>query len=217
MKYLIVMGYVNRQDLLQKAIYSIQPFWPQLTVIDNSEGRDLRHANWLKSIASVFEPPVPFNFCQMMNFIQKMGMQQGCDIVMFMHNDAEAPPGVPHQFLAKLQELQVTGRRWGVAFTNYDILVGFNMNAVKAVGLWDSNLPSYFTDCDYYWRMRHSPYEVVETGLPVIHHNAGGTTHKSDLYMSKVNDCTFKLYDQFYTKKWGGTWYAEKYNTPFNR
>jgi hypothetical protein len=69
----------------------------------------LRHADWLKSIASIYEPPIPLNFCQIMNLLQKMGMQQGCDVVMFMHNDAEAPSGVPIQFLAKLYELQATG------------------------------------------------------------------------------------------------------------
>jgi hypothetical protein len=217
LKYLIVIGFVNRLDLLQIAIQSIQPFWPYLTVIDNSESKDLRHSDWLKSIASIYEPPIPLNFCQMMNLIQKMGMQQGCDVVMFMHNDAEAPPGVPLQFLAKLNELQATGRKWGVALTNYDILVAFNMEAVKAVGLWDSNLPSYFTDADYYCRIWRSPYEEIETGLPVIHHNLGGSTYKSDPYRNKVNDCTFKLYEQFYIKKWGGTFRYEKYTTPFNR
>jgi hypothetical protein len=217
MKFFIAMGYVNRQDLLQTAIRSIEPLWPYLTIIDNSESRELRHADWLTSIARVYEPPVPLNFCQMMNLLQRMGIQQGCEVVMFMHNDAEAHDGVPLQFLSMLEQFQATGRKWGVAFTSYDILVAFNMEAVQAVGLWDTNLPSYFTDCDYYWRMKHSPYEVIETGLPVTHHNAGGSTHKSDLYRSKINVSTFPLYEQFYIKKWGGSWFHEKYQSPFNQ
>ncbi|AJY74191.1 glycosyltransferase family 2 protein [Paenibacillus beijingensis] len=217
MKYFACIGYVNRQDLLRNAILSVQPYWPHLMIIDNSEGRDLRNADWLKSYATVYEPPVPFNFCQMMNYLQKLGAQRDCDFVLFMHNDAEPQPNVAQYFLDMIKMYQSSGRKWGVAYTAYDILVAFNIEAAKAVGPWDTNLPSYYTDCDYYWRMKHSPYEIIETGLPVTHHNGGGTTHKSDSYKGKVNECTFKLYEQFYITKWGGTWYAEKYPTPFNR
>jgi hypothetical protein len=83
--------------------------------------------------------------------------------------------------------------------------------------MWDTTLPSYFTDADYYCRMWRSPYEVIETGLPVTHHNAGGSTYKSEPYRNRVNDYTFDLYEQFYITKWGGTFRYETYKTPFNR
>ena len=34
-------------------------------------------------------------------------------------------------------------RPWGAAFTNYDTLAAFNMQAVRETGPWDINLPQY--------------------------------------------------------------------------
>jgi len=213
MKYLIGVGYVNRTDLLDRALLSIKPFWPNTTIIDNSANRELKGKY---SYVKTYEPPVPLSFSQSMNLLQKMAQYEGCDIVMFMHNDAEAHPGVADAFLGKLEMLSHLGQKWGVAFTNYHTLVAFNMNAVREVGGWDTTLPRYFADCDYYRRMELAGYPPVHTGLQVTHHNDGSSTIKSDPYLNLLNGVTFPLYMDYYAAKWGGLPGQETYLSPFN-
>lgn len=217
MKYLVGIPYVNHPDLLYLAVNSIKLFWPQTIIIDNSKQRDLRHDKQLPSEIPVYYPPVPLTFSQTMNLLQLIALEQQCQVLMFMHNDAEAHPGTPEAFLAVLQELQVSGRKWGMVQTNYDTLAAFSMKAVMNVGIWDTVLPQYFADIDYYRRMQLAGYEFVGTGLGVTHHNNGSSTIKSDSDKMFLHQITCPLYEHYYEAKWGGKIGAERFNTPFNR
>jgi len=217
MKYLIGIPYVNRPDLLYLAVNSIKLFWPQAIVIDNSKNYDLRYDKQMSPEIPVYEPPVPLTFSQTMNLLQRMALERQCQVLLFMHNDAEAHPGTPEAFLAVLQELQVSGRKWGIALTNYDTLAAFNMEAVMNVGIWDTVLPQYFADIDYYRRMRLAGYEEVITDLGVTHHNNASSTIKSDSDRMFLHHITFPLYERYYETKWGGKIGEERFNTPFNR
>lgn len=217
MKYLVGIGYVNRYDLLKKAIESIQPFWSNTLIIDNSSKRDLRNKDVFFTDVRVYEPPVPLTFSQTMNLLHRLGAEQQCDVIMFMHNDAEADVGIAEQFLNQIEKLQREGRKWGVAFTNYHTLVAFNMKAVKETGPWDTILPHYFSDNDYYRRLQYLRYEHVNTALSVIHYNNGSSTIKSDAQLEHVNTKTFPLYEWYYQIKWGGLPGRERYIIPFNQ
>jgi GT2 family glycosyltransferase len=202
MNYLVGLAYVNRPDLLRTAVRSIQPFWTRTVVIDNSEHYDLRKDDFIRSAVEVYEPPVPLTFTQTMNLMQRKAMEQGCDVVLFMHNDGEAESEVPERLLAFLEELEESGRNWGVVFTHYDVLVAFRMKAIKVVGPWDTKLPQYFADNDYYRRVRLAGFETVDTGLQVHHHNASSTL-QSDPIRKHINGITFPLYEKYYKTKWG--------------
>lgn len=215
MKYMIGIGYANRPDLLEQALYSIRPYWDHTVIIDNSENYDLRKESFIPSQVSVYEAPVSLSFTQTMNLMQRLAMKENCDVLMFMHNDGEAEAGVPEKFLNILEEYFRSGKKWGVAFTHYDVLVAFNMEAIKEVGQWDTNLPQYFSDNDYYRRVRLAGYETPATGLSVLHHN-GSSTIKSDPYRNFINGITFPLYAKYYSAKWGGEPNREIYDSPFN-
>lgn len=221
MNFLISMGYVNRPDLLYKAIYSIPSYWPHLVVVDNSPERDLRKETWIPKSITVYEPPVPLTFSQKMNLMQNLAREKKCDVVMYMHNDAEAHEGTPEAVLSLIESLNREGRKWGAIFTNFDILSAFNMEAVNAVGPWDTNLPQYFSDVDFYRRIVHAGYEHIWTGLGVTHHNDGMMTLKSDDYLRTVNQVTWPLYQEYFEAKWGLTfkWLAyqeEGHRIPFD-
>lgn len=214
MKYLIGIGYVNRQDLLTIAINSIKPYWPNTVIIDNSPNQDLRINRTLP--IPVYEPPVPLSFSQTMNLLQVMAREKNCDVVMFLHNDAEAHPGTPEAFLSMLESLKKQKRRWGVAFTNYHSLVAFNMEAIRNVGLWDTTMPRYFADVDYYHKVQLAGFENINTLLGVTHHYNGSCTIKSDPNLMFIHNITFPLYQQYYEKKWGGPPGQERFTKPFN-
>ncbi|NMM51810.1 glycosyltransferase family 2 protein [Paenibacillus aquistagni] len=215
MKYLVGIPYVNRIDLLHRAIHSVPVYWPHTVVLDNSPARELRQASWLQQVVTVVEPLVPLTFVQSMNAFQRMAAEREADAVFYMHNDAEAHPGTPEKFLEVLSSLQAAGKKWGIALTNFDALAAYNMEAVRAAGPWDTVFSSYFADIDYHRRLRLAGYEEVFTGLPVEHH--GSSTRKSDSKVNFMVDVTWPLYERYYELKWGGKMAEERYHTPFNR
>ena len=214
MKYLAGIPYVDRIDLLRLALDSIKAYWCDTVIIDNSDRHDLREQTFSQRL-SVLEPIVPLTFSQSMNALQRLALEKRCDVLIVMHNDGEAEPGTPEKLLLVVENAIKQGRRWGVAFTNYDVLAAFHMPAVQKVGAWDTNLPQYFSDNDYYRRMRLTGYETLETYLGV-RHNASSTI-KSDPQRLFVNSITFPLFAEYYRKKWGGDPRRETYETPFNK
>jgi len=212
-KYMLGISYVNRKDLLYRAVRSVKELWPHTVVIDNSDGRDLRKDAFLAGRVKVFEPPVPLTVPQKFNYLQETADRKGCEVYLHMHDDAEAQPGSAKAFLAAVEELQRKKRRWGIAFTNYDILSAFNMEAVRAAGKWDPSFVQYGSDNDYYWRIHLAGYEFVWTGIPVKHHGSSSTW--SDPYRTAVWKAIVPIHGRYYKKKWGGGWYRETYRKPF--
>lgn len=216
MKYLIGIPYVNRPDLLKLAVNSIKTYWPHAIIIDNSDRQDLHGEKDLPSDIPVYKPSVPLTFSQSMNLLQHVALERQCEVVMFMHNDAEANEETPEKLLTLLEQLiQCEDRKWGAVFTNYDTLAAFHMQALTAVGKWDTILPQYYADNDYYRRIRLAGYEIINTELAVTHHNVSSTI-KSDPARLYINGITFPLYKRYYEKKWGGEPGKETFSTPFN-
>lgn len=210
MKYLLGIPSVVRPDLLKRAVQSVEPLWPSTLIIDNSaDGLDPQ--GWPLPI---LRPAVPLTFSQTMNLLYRLAEERRCDSLLFMHSDAEAGAGSPERFLTIVEEATMSGRRWGVAYTNYDALAAFNMGMMREVGPWDTVLPHYFADNDYYRRIRLARYDILETGLKVKHKVS--STIRNDRRYGFLNKVTFPLYQSYYVAKWGGPAGAETYDRPFN-
>lgn len=214
MRYMVGIACVNRFDLLYEAVNSIRLFWENTIIIDNSPNGELKHNSKLPQQIQVLHPTVPLNFTQVMNCFQRIAFEKQCDVLMIMHNDARAHDGTPEKLLSTIESLNNGRRKWGVVFTNYDVLCAFNMEAIRAVGEWDTAFPNYFSDNDYYRRIRLAGFETVDSGLPVEHH--GSSTIKSDPYRMLINRNTFPLYKRLYQQKWGGKPGAERFTRPYN-
>jgi predicted O-methyltransferase YrrM len=212
MQYILGIPFVNRPDLLRLAVQSVEPLWPHALIIDNSD-TGLDAAMWP---VLVVRPSVPLTFSQTMNLLQRLAAERSCDVLLFMHNDAEADSGTPERLLAIVQEAMTSEQRWGVVFTHYDTLAAFSMEMTRVVGQWDTTLPQYFADGDYYLRVRRAGYEIIDTGLQMTHHNNASSTLKSDPQRRFLNSVTFSLYERYYTAKWGGLPGNETYDWPFN-
>ena len=92
---------------------------------------------------------------------------------------------------------------------------GVQRPASKEVAEWDANLPWYFSDCDYYRRMRLAGWETQDSGLPV--EDSPSQTINADPELAFLNSVTFPLYREYYRKKWGGDNGTETFDRPFNR
>ena len=203
---------VNREDLLRKAVESAEDLWDILTVIDNSkDGLSLRFARG----GGVLRPPVPLTASQSINLSITSTRREGRSICIWMHNDAEAHPGSCKSLLEYAMQLNEEGRKWGVIFTNYDALSATNMRMIDEVGLWDTNLPSYFSDNDFYRRVELAGYEKINTNIAVDH--VGSQTINSDEEWKFMNSMTFPIYGAYYERKWGGSPGRETFTRPFNR
>lgn len=153
--------------MLEKAVGSVRYFWPHTTIIDNSEA-GLDPSAWPVPLV---RPSVPLTFSQTRNLSRRMALGQSCDFYFYMHNDAEAAEGTPERLLALGEQAVTSGQRWGVLFTDYDTFAALSMPTAREVGGWDTNLPQYYADVEYYRRVRLAGHEVTYTGLEVAHTN----------------------------------------------
>lgn len=200
MKYLVGIGYKNRLDLLEGAVNSIKPYWPNTVVIDNSDACDLRHAPSISSHVTVYEPPIPLTFPQKLNYLLERAKKESCDVLIWMHADAEPEKGVPEAFLQLIEEVNKKEDKWGVIFTNYDSFCAINIETTKDVDGFDPVFYQYFSDNDYYWRIYSAGYKIIQTDLPVVHHVS--SVIKADSYYHHITSVTFPLYESYLFNKW---------------
>ncbi len=132
-----------------------------------------------------------------------------------MHSDALASPDVIHRMLGRAHELTREGRRWGVILSNYDVLCLHNTATLKEFS-WDTNLPLYYTDVDFYYRLKLAGIELVETHLPVVHQEGGSASIRADAGLCNFVNSNWSRWRDYYIRKWGGERDQERYTVPFN-
>lgn len=211
--YLICIPYVNRPDLLERAVHSVRELWPSLVVIDQSgEGLVLDHCSWGREVAGIFRsPPGTMAFTQMMNWTQAEASARGVDYLVFMHNDAECLDDVALAAIASARQQP----RAGVVFTHYDAFAVFRVEALRAVGPWDETFRWYFSDVDYYRRMQLAGWECHNFGGSKVIHHTSQTLHADSQIRHEVA-AHWKWHDDHYRHKWGGPQGGERFVIPYN-
>ena len=158
--YRAFIALVNREDLLRRAVESSYDVLPELTVIDNSP-----HGITFDPGCKVFRAPMPIQFSHSMNYAMLETRRQGAHICLWMHCDAWAPEGAYMKMIEAIHGYEAEGRKWGVVFTNYDALVAINTALIDDVGLWDNNIPWYFSDNDFL-SIEKYPQCVLPASIP---------------------------------------------------
>ena len=165
--------YVNRPDLIQRAIESFHPLWPQLTVVDNSGEVD-------HFLGRTFVPPVPFTYAQSMNWILKDAQEQRSEFIIHFHSDAySSNPDAASELLDKVRGYKAEGRKWACAWTHYDLLWAINVKALKISVDGTLTSPTYFGDNDAKRRWTLAGWECINTDIKGIDHE-GSATINSD-------------------------------------
>jgi hypothetical protein len=206
--------FVNRLDLLRRAINSFPALLGDLTIIDNSE-----HENELKAEGPVelFRPPVPLTYAQSMNLMLKDALEKKVDFIIHFHSDAYSTnPNAVDELLEKVRGYKAENRRWACAWTHYDLLWAINPVALEDIGGWDTNLPNYFGDnmARRMWEL--AGWECIDTHIQGIDHE-GSATINSDPKLKFLNAQTFPMSGYYYQLAWGGEPGHERYEVKFNR
>lgn len=192
----VFIPYVNRPDLLQRAIASVpRRMTTEAVIIDNSTRCEVG----FYPRAAV--PPVPLTFSQTQNWMLAMAKERGVPFYLFMHADAEAGPDTIEK-LYHLAMHECARRQWGAIFTAYDALAAYNTEAMSAIGGWDTMLTWYCSDNDTYRRLRLAGYPTLESNLPVTH--KASQTINSDPAVKRAVDLEIPFRESYYRAKWGG-------------
>jgi len=215
MKYLAFIPYVNREDLLRKAIETLEfKVGKNLVLIDNSDNHDLQKEYYAKY--KVITPTVPLYFTQTMNLMQKIAFEKKLKFFIFMHNDAQGTKARVNALFTEVEKAFKEKKKWGIMFTFYDCLCAYNVKAVKDIGPWDVNFTQYFADNDYFRRMRLKGYETLESGNQGMSHIAS-TTMKNNFNRFLGGNALYGGYRHLYFMKWGGYEGQETYTKPYDK
>lgn len=209
----LFVPYVNRPDLLERAVRSVQCRGVEVNIINNSDGPSIG----IPGVEFIQRrPPVPLTFAQTQNWMLNIaeGDSDYGEFYLFCHSDAEAGEGTVQKLIELAQSLTNEGRKWGLIMTNYDALAAFNTAAFREVGGWDTELSWYHSDTDMYRRLELAGYELVKSNLPVKHE--ASQTLNSDQAIKRNVDLMFPCRVAYYKAKWGGDAGSETYSVPFD-
>lgn len=208
----LFIPYVNRFDLLEKAVRAAQCPLVEVNIINNSDGPSIGipGTEFIQR-----RPPVPLSFAQTQNWMLSIaeGDSDYEGFYLFCHADAEAGEGTVQKLVEMAQRLTSEGTKWSACFTAYDALAAFNTEAFRAVGGWDTFLEHYLSDCDMYLRLRLAGYPTFESNLPVKH--TPSQTLQSDPEYKRKVDFMFPCRQAYYRAKWNGDNEHEQFDVPW--
>lgn len=224
MKIIACVPVINRPDLLQAALRSLlaavrSGLLSHIYAIDNSthsltrdliaEAGELRRAAFDGRLIEL-PCPVALTFAQTQNYMQHLVEREGADAVLFAHSDMAATPEAVERVLA-------AARRDCVVFSHYDVLAAFGADVIRRVGSWDTAIPWYYADNDWYRRVRLAGLEVVEAGGEgVTHQNDASSTMKSDWRLALATNQQTQIARAVYIEKWGGPPERERFSVPYD-
>lgn len=204
--------YVNRDDLLEKAYRSVVDSWDEnLFIVDNSPDRNL---SYKYAPNRLLYPSIPLTFSQTQNYCRKIAMYEKLDFFITMHNDAQMSEGDAGKLIEFIEKLSEENPKWGVVFTFYDTVIAFNTKMVTRMEPWDIVMPQYFSDNDYYRRVRLAGWHTVESEIKVKHESSATL---SDPVRQYYHLQSIEMYRGYYIRKWGGPPGSEQFIYPFNQ
>lgn len=206
----LFIPYVNRPDLLEKALASVSGCNQTQSLVINNSGSEL-------PLLYQLTPSVPLTFAQTQNWMIAMAGELNALFYLFCHSDAEAVGDTVQRLVAMANAYTIQKKKWGAIFTAYDALAAFNTEAMREIGGWDPLLPWYFADNNTYRKLRLAGYELIESNLPVKHKNRRRLSRATSIW--HLSTVSHFLFTRGCTRKCGVGHRGGKelFPTPFNR
>jgi hypothetical protein len=207
--FFVAVLHANRPDLTRRAWCSVAPLWRHAFVLDNGD-EPLRR--WERG--AVVRPTFPLTFSQSMELLRRHALRWGYPWYAVMHNDAAvlSPDALPLWADTRARNFAAPDGP-AATLTNYDSLIAF-CTARVAPHAWDTNVPQYGAETDYYRRLQLAGLALEPSDLPVAH--AVSQTIKSDPARHFAHNMLNGHMQNYYTQKWGGPPHRERYKRPWN-
>lgn len=208
---------LNRLDMLERCIRSIDHDVALLVVIDNSGGLTQYRREWFseKIQKSQFIGHPNAGVAASWNEAIKLFP---ADYWLLCNDDVQFTPGALAKFDTAMEEakLHCVAMMTNVGASCFAVTV----RGVERVGLFDENFfPAYMEDVDWFHRAKLLKEPILQAkDVRVIHgeNGAGSQTIKASPGMQRENKRTFAQLCDYYRQKWGGESRFETFNTPFN-
>lgn len=182
--------YVNSYDLLEKA-YQSSKHYKYTTIIDNRErNKNEPSPRNLSGVGRIMEMPTHQSTAQIMNIMTYDTTSMNLKYFTWQHCDAHFNPRVFDKFKEFVDTRK--GTDWGIIYTYYDTLAAYNVEAINAVGGWDSlRFPWYFLDNDIAYRLHKAGFKMVQApdNGHIFHEHS--STIRRDSERNAINEITF--------------------------
>jgi len=208
----LIVPVLNRYDLLQRMLDSVDVPVGHLLVIDNgaSEVEEAMELNIPACVDRTTYLPMPANLGVAASWNLGVKSFPYDDRWFIVSNDVVFEPGAL-QGLSEARSDQIT---LSSMFPHWQAFV-LGYEAVRAVGLFDEGFfPAYFEDTDYQRRAERAGVTVVKFDVPMVHDNS--STMRADTHFINRNSNTFSNNQTHYSNKLSngdftaGSWSVER-------
>lgn len=195
----LIVPVLNRYDLLNRMIASIDYPIEMLLVIDNGKGdEELTHNPLVQEVRRLHMPTNQGVAGSWNLGIKLLAFEP---VWFFSSADTEYNPGA----LAALAEAKTDAVTLCKTFPHWQTFA-IGEQVVRQIGLFDENLfPIYFEDNDYMKRCIQSQISVRYLDLAVKHDNS--STINSDPKLFEQNRRTFSDNETYFKQKYAGLWH----------
>lgn len=205
----LVVPILNRPDLLDSMLLSVDEEVGELIIIDNSlAGLDIGTYTFPRLSARHVVLHHNIGVSAAWNLAIKL--TPNAPWWCFVNNDIVFAAGDLGRLVA---HMDAAG---GMGMLRTPSAFGITRDVVDRVGWFDENfVPAYFEDNDYVRRC--GLVGVTVTALPAAYMHETSSTLRSDPQAQVFNGRSFPANQVYYHEKWGGPPGGEVFNTPFNR
>lgn len=191
---ILIVPVLNRYDLLQRMIDSIDTDVESLLVINNGDGLGLLKFPKCVKNAYILDMPTNLGVAASWNLgIKSFPFEKFWTITSA---DTVFQPGS----LAELAKASASDKLTLTAEFPYYQAFSVGEQLVQKVGLFDESIyPIYFEDNDYERRVQNAGFEIVRADVKTQHDNSS-TIHSDDHYRQR-NNLTFQSNQNYFHDK----------------
>jgi GT2 family glycosyltransferase len=195
----LIVPVLNRYDLLQRMLDSVDVPVAHLLIIDNGAGENSDNLHDTLIVSDMFSEvtylPMPANLGVAASWNLGIKSFPYDDRWFIVSNDVQFEPGALQRLSeAHTDEITVSSMfpHWQAFCAGYE--------AVARVGLFDEGLfPAYFEDTDFQRRADNAGVLIVQADVPMTHDNS--STLRSDPHFIGRNSNTFSNNQEHYSNK----------------